>query len=321
MGKNVLLIVSVICLSVSLFQQGAYAQNKNIKIAMMLWRGELESEKGFRETLEKLGYTPEYTVFDAKQNKKKLAILLRTELAPRPDAFDYYYTFGTTVSKMTKDFLKNRVPQVFTIVLDPVKAKLVKNPEAPGENISGAMIKVPLEEQLDNVLQIRKIKKIAIIYNTGEKNSIIQVSEMEKSARKYGFQIIQLPSPTVEVLEKNLKKLTAKEIDADAVYLPSDSFLASQAPRIASYTNAARILTIGGSSAFVKEGIFISTSFDYYASGKSAAEIIDRHQKGEKLENIAVQKNPPAVFINKTTAELLGVEIPESILKKATFYE
>ena len=45
---------------------------KDLKIAMILWRGETEAEKGFQQGLKEFGYTVQYTVMNAGQDRTEL---------------------------------------------------------------------------------------------------------------------------------------------------------------------------------------------------------------------------------------------------------
>jgi len=61
---------------------------------------------------------------------------------------------------------------------------------------------------------------------------------------------------------------------------------------------------------------------DYYHLGRAVAKIVDRHQKGEKLQNIPIEKvEEPYLVINKTTSDILNIKIPEAVLKNATIVE
>ena len=77
------------------------------------------------------------------------------------------------------------------------------------------------------------------------------------------------------------------------------------------------IKTIGSLERYVKNGALIGVVPDYYALGKAAATVVDRHQKGEALQKIPVQRGKPRLVINKTTANALQVKIPGTLLKGA----
>jgi ABC-type uncharacterized transport system substrate-binding protein len=55
------------------------AAGKNLKIAMVLWRGETEAEKGFQQGLKDLGYSVQYTVMNAGEDRAELGRLLRED--------------------------------------------------------------------------------------------------------------------------------------------------------------------------------------------------------------------------------------------------
>jgi ABC-type uncharacterized transport system substrate-binding protein len=49
---------------------------------------------------------------------------------------------------------------------------------------------------------------------------------------------------------------------------------------------------------------------------------VDRHQKGEKLQNIPIERvEKPYLIINKTTSDILNIRIPEAVMKNAIIVE
>jgi putative ABC transport system substrate-binding protein len=84
----------------------------------------------------------------------------------------------------------------------------------------------------------------------------------------------------------------------------------------------AKVKSIGAIKSFIENGALMGVVFDYYELGKTVARIVDRHQKGEKLQNIPIEKvEAPYLVINKTTSDILNINIPEAILQKATIVE
>jgi putative tryptophan/tyrosine transport system substrate-binding protein len=297
--------------------------SKNLKIAMFLWRGETEGEKGFKDGLKALGYSLDYTTMTAGQDRKELGRLLREELEPRINDFDYIYTFGTTASQMTRDFVKDRVPQIFNIVADPVGVGIVQSMEAPGGNISGASNGIPMLLQIETALKIIQFKRLGILFNPREKNSMVERQKLQDIAEKFHFELIDLRSPPAQdMLEQNLQALVNKSVVVDAVYLPLDSYMQSNAKLIVYKLRDAKVKSIGTTKDYTENGALIGVVPDYYQLGKAVASIVDRHQKGEKLHNIPIEiTKEPTLMINKTTADLLQITIPEDILKKAVLVE
>ena len=323
MLKRIIMALFVASVFQLAFIPSLFSAEKTLKIAMMQWRGETDGCRGFRDGLKELGYAVTYTDLNAGQNKEELGRLIREALLANLEHFDYVYSFGTTVSKATKLVLRNRVPHVFNIVSAPVEAGLVPSLDKPGGNISGATNAVPVEVQLEAALQLFPFQRLGLLFNSREKNSMIHRQQLHDAAKKLDIEVIDLRSPPAQdALEENLRKLIDRTVAVDAVFLPRDTYIFTQAKRISVKLKAANIKTIGSLDRYIQDGALIGIVPDYYALGKAAASIVDRHQKGEKLQNIPVQRDrKPRLMINKTTANALQVKIPEPLLKKAIFVE
>ena len=289
---------------------------------MLLWRGETKAELGFKDGLKELGYSADYTILDAGQDRKNLRRILRNEIEPKFNDFDYIYTFGTTVSKVTKIFIQNRIPQLFNVVTSPVESGIVEGLEHTGGNISGVNDIIPISVQIESALKIVQFKRLGFLFNPREKNSMIQREKLHDIAKKLHFDVVDIRSPpALDMLQKNLQKLVDSFILVDAVYLPSDSYLISNAQLIGSQLRAAKVKSIGSIETFIQNGALLGVVLDYYKMGKVVAEILDRHQKGEQLKDIPVKQVyntiEPALMINKTTSNALNFQIPEALLKRA----
>jgi ABC-type uncharacterized transport system substrate-binding protein len=321
--KNTVFRLLFLCLVVLLVSSSSLlASEKSLKVAMILWRGETRAESGFKDGLKELGYSAEYIIINAGKDIKKLGVLL-SKLKPKFDEFDYIYTFGTTVSRRTRVIVNDRVPQIFNVVTDPVRAGIVQSMESSGGNISGMSNAIPISVQIKSALEVIKFNKLGIFFNPREKNSMITRKKLYNVAKDLDFEVIDLRSPPVQkMLQENLQKLIDEPILVDAVYLPSDSFLVSNAKLIGSQLRTAKVKSIGAIKSFIENGALMGVVIDYYQLGRAVAKIVDRHQKGEKLQNIPIEKvEEPYLVINKTTSNILNIKISEAILKKATIVE
>ena len=292
---------------------------KDLKVAMVVWRGETEAEKGFRAGLKALGYAVQYTVINAGQDRSELGRLLRDELKSNLDKFDYVYTFGTTVSKSAKSIVMNKTPQIYNIVTDPVGAGIVKSTEASGENVTGVTLAIPLSMQIQTALKVIAFRRLGFMFNPREKNSMLVRDKLNSVAKQSQFEIVDLRSPPAqEMLQENLEKLKSKAIKVDAVYLPSDSFLASKAKFIGETLVAAKITSIASLETYIEKGALMGVVPDYFELGQIAAAIVHRKERGEQFSLIPMQATKhPQLMINRTTANTLNVKMPEEMLKKA----
>jgi putative ABC transport system substrate-binding protein len=300
----------------------AFAAGKTLRIAMLLWRGETKAEQGFKDGLKDLGYSVEYTMLNAKQDREEMRRILNSEIAPKLNDLDYIYTFGTTVSKMTKISIQDRVPQLFNIVTGPVESGIVQSMQKTGGNIGGVTHRIPVSVQIAAAFNIIPFKRLGLLFNPREKNSMIQREKLYQIAKEFYFEVVDLRSPpALDTLKKNLQKLIDKSVVVDAVYLPSDSFLISKAKLIGAQLRVAKVKSIGSIKAFIDNGALIGVVPDYYEMGRAVTTIVDRHQKGEMLQDIPVYQGyrtkEPILMINKTTSDILDFNIPEALLKKA----
>jgi len=312
-------LLSLVLITLLTFTNTPSAAGKTLKIAMLLWRGETKAEQGFKDGLKDLGYSVEYTMMNARQDRKELRRILNNEIAPKLNDLDYIYTFGTTVSNMTKIFIHDRVPQLFNIVFAPLEAGIVRSMEKTGGNISGATNVVPVSVRIEAALRIMQFKRLGLLFNPREENTMIQRQEVYDVSKKFGFEVVDLRSPpALDMLVQNLKKLIDKTVVVDAVYLPNDSFLISQAKLIGTQLRLARVKSIGSIRDFIDNGVLIGHVVDYYKLGRAVATIADRHQKGESLGEIPVYRVlEPTLMINKTTSAILNFSIPEAAKEKA----
>jgi putative ABC transport system substrate-binding protein len=182
---------------------------------------------------------------------------------------------------------------------------------------------IPISVQIKSALEVIKFNKLGIFFNPREKNSMIIRKELYNIAKDFDVEVIDLRSPPVQkMLQENLQKVIDQSIPVDAVYLPSDSFLVSNAELIGSQLRAAKVKSIGAIKSFIENGALMGVVIDLYILGRAVAKIVDRHQKGEKLQNIPIEKvEEPYLIINKTTSDILDIKIPEAVLKKATIVE
>ena len=321
MKKMVIYLMSLSLFFSPFFTSSSLAAGESLRIAMLLWRGETKAEQGFKDGLKELGYRVDYTILNAGQKKEELRRKLNDEITPILNDLDYIYTFGTTVSKMTKIFIRDRVPQIFNIVFAPVEAGIVRSMEKTGGNISGATNLVPVSVRIESAVKLIQIKRLGLLFNPREKNSMIQRERLQYAAKEFYFEVVDLRSPPeLDTLKKNLQKLIDGSIVVDAVYLPNDSFLISKAKLIGTQLRYAKVKSIGSIKDFIDKGALMGLVVDYYKVGRAAATIVDRHQKGEELQNIPVQqayKKETILMINKTTSDILNFKIPDALLRKA----
>lgn len=323
MKKLVISTLPLAFVFASVFSIPVFSAEKDLRVAMIQWRGETEACRGFKDALKEMGYSAQYTVLNAAQNRTTLGRLLREELLPNLENFDYVYSYGTTASQMTKTILSNKVPHVFSNVAAPVESEIADTMQSSGGNMSGTSNRVPLSLQIETAIRIVRFQKLGIMFNPREKNAMVIRRNLHDIGKKYGFEVIDLRSvPDGNSLENNLQKLSDGTVSVDAVYLPLDSYHMTKAKLIGSELLSAKIPAIAAQKKYIQNGALFGAIPDYYALGKEVAGIVDRHRKGEALINIPIATpTKPLIMINKTTSQALKIQLPEDLLKRAIVVE
>ncbi|MGL4249206.1 MAG: ABC transporter substrate-binding protein [Aeromonas sp.] len=261
-----------------------------INIAMVLWRGETAAETEFRTELQRLGYQVTYTIYNANQDRNALATMLRQQMLPKLEEYDYIYTFGTTATTMAKSLVGNRKPLIFNVVSDPIGAGLYSEDSTQNNMVAGASNVVSMKLQLANASKYLSTgKRLLLPFNPREQNTLLIADILLNEAKRYQWQVATWRiAPDPKRLDKELKRLQ-EDAKNDIVFLAADSYLLSIAPRLLNALNEAGIPTICSAELFIQHGCTIGTISSYGMLGKMAANIIHRHQQGTPLQDIPLQ--------------------------------
>lgn len=277
------------------------------------------ARKGFLETLAANGYqegknlTVDYQ--NAQGDQSALNSIAEKFAAEKLNLILAIATpSAQAMAGATKD-----IPILITAVTDPVAAKLVNSNEKPGTNVTGTTDMNPIKDQFALLKQlVPQAKKVGIIYNAGEVNSQVQVKIAKGVAAQMGLQVLEATVASTADVQQATQSLVGK---VDAIYVPTDNMVVSAAPTVLQVTNQAKIPVISGESSVVNAGALATIGINYENLGKQTGDMALKILNGAKPQDMAIesQKNFDTV-INKTSANLLGIKIPDS-LKDAKFIE
>lgn len=228
---------------------------------------------------------------------------------------DVIVSYGTAPSQAVYNLVKER-PVVFSAVTDPKTAGLVVDPKHPGANITGTSDITLYKESLELLKKlVPNAKKVGILQNPGEPNSVFGLSEAKKYANELGLEIIVGTVNSSAEVYQAAKAIAGK---VDAFYMLPDVTVASGANGFVKATLESKKPFISFTSDEVKNGALASLGTNYKMVGERTAEIIVKVLKGEKPGDIPVLGVTDAdVFLNTKTAEAIGVTISPELLKSA----
>lgn len=208
------------------------------------------------------------------------------------------------------------IPVIFTAVTDPLGAKLVTNQEKPGGWVTGVSALVPIGKHLDLIAKITpQAKRIGVIYNAGEANSVTLVKLLQQEAPARGMTIVEATVAGSSDVATVARSLVGR---SDVIYIPTDNTVASALESVIQTGINNKLPVYAGDNDSVAKGAIASLSFNYYDVGRQTAQIVMRVFKGEKPGEIAVESPTKLeLHVNLRSAQAMGVKIPQSVQSEA----
>jgi putative ABC transport system substrate-binding protein len=162
---------------------------------------------------------------------------------------------------------------------------------------------------------IPQFRRVAIMFDAGYSSSVLEASDVKATARTLGLDFVSLEIRRPEDIPPTFEALKAK---VDALYVVSDALIAANRTRIITPSLKARLPTILSYRDYVEAGGLMSYGPNYADLFRRAADMVDKVLRGMKPSDIPVeQANKFELAINRTTAMILGLEIPTTLLATA----
>ncbi|HGP5207214.1 TPA: ABC transporter substrate-binding protein, partial [Vibrio cholerae O1] len=201
------------------------------------------------------------------------------------------------------------IPIVFTAVTDPVGAKLVKQLEQPGKNVTGLSDLSPVEQHVELIKEILpNVKSIGVVYNPGEANAVSLMELLKLSAAKHGIKLVEATALKSADVQSATQAIAEK---SDVIYALIDNTVASAIEGMIVAANQAKTPVFGAATSYVERGAIASLGFDYYQIGVQTADYVAAILEGKEPGSLDVQVAKGSdLVINKTAAEQLGITIP-----------
>jgi putative ABC transport system substrate-binding protein len=230
---------------------------------------------------------------------------------------DVIVTAGTAPVMAAKQAAMN-VPIVFAVASDPVGNNLVSSLAHPGGNVTGLSIQqTDLAAKKLEVLReaVPDVRRLAILANVGSPASVLEKSEVEAAGRKLGLDVLPVEIRRADDIVPGLATLKGR---AEALYVCGDALITNNRIRIITLALGARLATMYPSREHVDAGGLMSYGPNFSDLHRRAADYVDKILRGAKPADIPVEQPTKFDFvINLTTAKVLGLEIPSTLLARA----
>lgn len=294
------------------------AHAQSVAVASIVEHPALDAVKdGVRDALKAAGYTEakglKWQFQTAQGNNAIAAQIARKYVGDKPDVI---VAIATPMAQAVVASTKS-IPVVFSAVTDPVAAQLVPGVGPSGTNVTGLSDALPLEKQIDLIKKIvPNAKKIGMVYNPGEANSVVVVKQMRELLPKAGMTLVEATAPRTVDVGAAARSLVGK---VDAIYTNTDNNVVSAYEALVKVGEAAKIPLIAADTDSVKRGAVAALGVNYHDLGLQTGALVVKILKGAKPGDLAWETSSKLeLYVNPGAAAKQGVTLPESLIKSAT---
>lgn len=309
-------IAKALLLSTAVLSSGLQAKQVYVATTAIVEHAALDAVRdGVKEILNENGYSGDKLKFSYESAQGQPAIaaqIARKMVGDNPDVI----VAIATPSAQAAVSASQSIPVVFSVVTDPIGAKVVPSLIKPGGNVTGLSDMVNVKQQLALITEFMpNIKKLGVPFNPGEANSVAIVDALTREAQLHGIEIIASPAPKSSDVMIASKQLVGK---ADAIYCPTDNTIVSAIESVVKVGIDAQIPVFAADTGSVERGAVAAVGYDYKDLGRQTGDIVVRILKGEKAGDIDVKMAEGTnLFVNPKMAARMGVEIPAAAMARA----
>jgi putative ABC transport system substrate-binding protein len=230
---------------------------------------------------------------------------------------DVIVTSGTPIALAAKRATAT-VPIVFATAADPVGTGLVESLRRPGGNITGLSIQSPdLSGKRLELLRdlIPGLHRLAVIASVGSPAAMSEMGEVQAAGKTLGLDIATFE---IRRTEDSAPAFQAMNGRAQALYVVTDPFFATNRIRIHTLAMGGRLPTMHGFREYVEAGGLVSYGPSFPHLWRRAGDYVDKILRGAKPADLPVEQ--PTKFdlvVNLITAQALGLAVSPLLLARA----
>jgi putative ABC transport system permease protein len=234
------------------------------------------------------------------------------------DQMDVIVPISTGCTQAAINKIKDK-PVVFATVANPfiIGAGTSETDHLP--NVTGVYGAVPMDKMIELTRAILPGKiKVGCIWDPSQVNSAFNVKQLQTEISRHPE--ITFVGATVtgsSEVQQAAQSLVHKGIDA--FVLVTDNIVFSALESVIKEADARKIPVILSDVERLQDGALAACGYDYTQSGIQAARLVDRIIRGENPANIPFERySKLTIGLNTDVARKLGIELPKSLMDKAT---
>lgn len=231
-------------------------------------------------------------------------LIAKQFVALKPDVVVAISTPST--QSVIKAISGSNIAVVFSSVSD-IEALGIKDSKI---NIGGAVDLPPVKEQVELIKHILpNARKIGLLYNAGEANSVNTI-RLLKNSMEGRFEFIESQIAGSNQIVQAISALAGK---VDLIYIPSDNTVFSALPKLVQISRKYKIPVFSGDPDSVKQGVLACIGYSQYQVGKTAGKVLVKYLK--EAGELSIEKPARAeIYVNKATADIMSLDIEKEIM-------
>ena len=248
----------------------------------------------------------------AQGSSATAAQIARQFIAAKPDVI----VAIATPSAQASAAATKQIPVVFAGITDPVAAKLIKNWQPTGTNITGVSDYQEIVPQIDFMKKIvPNVKSVGYIYSPSEINSTVVLKNLQIHLSKQNISLVAVPAQRTADISTAAITLKGK---VDLIYTTTDNNVVSAYESLVKFANENKIPLLASFPDAIERGAVAAYGMSYYDVGRQSGKLVVRILKGEKPGNIAPELGQSLrLVINADAAKKQGVNLSTEIIQSA----
>ena len=310
--------LSALALAIAAIAPAQAADQKSVAVTAIVEHPALDAVRdGVQAALKAEGFEEgknlKWQYQSAQGNTGTAAQIARKFVGDKPDAIVAIATpSAQAVVAATKT-----VPVVFSAVTDPVAAKLVPSWEPSKNNVTGVSDLLALDKQMELVKKVvPNAKRVGMVYNPGEANSVVVVKELRALLPKLGMTLVEAAAPRSVDVGSAARSLVGK---ADVIYTNTDNNVVSAYEALVKVGQESKLPLVASDTDSVARGAVAALGINYRDLGEQTGRMVARILSGEKPGAIKTEVSTKVeLHVNPAAAEKQGIKLSDELVKSAS---
>lgn len=321
-----LLVLSVIVLTMVV--SGSVLAQDDVPTVAIIRLGPLPpfqySQQGTLDVLEAYGYVDGENINiifgDAAMDVPTANLLIEDAIDKGADVIITITTPVTLAAVNATLDMEDPPVILFNTVTEPYAAGIAEASCIKPANVWGSQALPDYETILPMVWDLNPdIETLGWIYSTSEANAVASTAIVEPMAPEIGLNLVI--ESVAETAEVGVAAEAEAEEGIDAFFIPTDSTVGNGLPSILSVAEEVGIPVFFADSLQVFAGVTVGAGVSYYQEGVDTGRVLVAYLNGDidiATTGLSMQVGT-LIGVNLDSAEMQGVEVPQSLLDMADF--